>query len=75
MSDAGGSPDRTPWSDAVNRPLMARFAKALCDAEPLPIAGKVTRVSGIIVEATLPAAAVGTACEIRRRVIACGGAA
>jgi flagellum-specific ATP synthase len=44
---------------------MALFAKALGDAEPLPIAGKVTRVSGIIVEATLPAATVGTACEIR----------
>ena len=45
--------------------LMARVVRALADAEPLPVSGKVTRVSGIIVEATLPEVAVGTACEIR----------
>ena len=49
----------------VDLALMAVVAKTLGDAEPLPIAGKVTRVSGIIVEATLPAVTVGTACEIR----------
>ena len=31
----------------------------------MPVAGKVTRVSGIVVEATLSAVAVGSACEIR----------
>ncbi|MEO5769962.1 MAG: FliI/YscN family ATPase [Polyangia bacterium] len=54
-----------PWPDRADRSLLARFTKALGDAEPLPIAGKVTRVAGIIVEATMPAVAVGTACEIR----------
>ena len=45
--------------------LLERIRRALEEAEPLPVAGKVTRVSGIIVEATLPAVTVGTACEIR----------
>jgi len=45
--------------------LMARVARTLADAESMPIAGKVTRVSGIIVEATLSTVAVGSACEIR----------
>lgn len=49
----------------ANAGLVARVVKALADAQPLPISGKVTRVSGIIVEATLPEVAVGTACEIR----------
>lgn len=53
------------WPDAINAALVARLARALTEAEPLPISGKVTRVSGIIVEATLPAVAVGTTCEIR----------
>jgi flagellum-specific ATP synthase len=59
------APVASDWPDAVDVGLVARIAKALREAEPLPIAGKVTRVSGIIVEATLPAVAVGTACEIR----------
>ncbi len=64
MIDAAAAP---PWPgpDAVDAGLIARMAKVLRDAEPLPISGKVTRVSGIIVEATLPAVTVGTACEIR----------
>jgi flagellum-specific ATP synthase len=45
--------------------LIARVRRALASVEPLPMAGKVTRVSGIIVEATLPSVAVGAACEIR----------
>ncbi|HEY4184002.1 MAG TPA: FliI/YscN family ATPase [Polyangia bacterium] len=45
--------------------LLGRVRKALADAECLPVAGKVTRVSGIIVEATLSTVAVGSACEIR----------
>jgi len=54
-------------NDAVpaNALVVARARKALAEAESLPIAGKVTRVSGIIVEATLPEVAVGTSCEIR----------
>jgi hypothetical protein len=53
------------WSDLVDRSLMARLTRSVADVELLSIAGKVTRVSGIIVEATLPAVAVGTSCEIR----------
>jgi flagellum-specific ATP synthase len=50
---------------APNAVVIARARRALADAECLPISGKVTRVSGIIVEAALPEVAVGTACEIR----------
>ena len=53
------------WPGSFDARLIARVSKAISEAEPLPIAGKVTRVSGIIVEATLPAVTVGTACEIR----------
>ena len=49
----------------VDTKLLARLATAASEAEPLPLAGKVTRVSGIVVEATLSTVAVGTACEIR----------
>src|SRR5450432_270580 len=59
------SPGDPVWSDLVDRSLMARLTKSVADVELLSIAGKVTRVSGIIVEATLPAVAVGTSCEIR----------
>jgi flagellum-specific ATP synthase len=52
-------------ADLVDAALIARIATTLGAVEPLAIAGKVTRVSGIIVEATLPAVTVGTACEIR----------
>jgi len=48
----------------VDAKLLSRLANAASDAEPLALAGKVTRVSGIVVEATLSAVAVGTACEI-----------
>ncbi|HET6149042.1 MAG TPA: FliI/YscN family ATPase [Polyangia bacterium] len=47
-----------------NRQLMARVQKALKEADPVVVSGKVTRASGIIVEATLPQVAVGTACVI-----------
>jgi flagellum-specific ATP synthase len=39
--------------------------RVLAEAEPVILAGKVTRASGIIVEATLPHVAVGTACVIQ----------
>lgn len=39
--------------------------KTLAEAEPLVLSGRVTRASGIIVEAALPQVAVGTSCEIR----------
>jgi flagellum-specific ATP synthase len=60
-----GSIAAPAWPDAINEALVARVSQALGEAEPLPIAGKVTRVSGIIVEATLPTVTVGTSCEIR----------
>jgi flagellum-specific ATP synthase len=44
--------------------LMERVRKALAACEPVAAAGKVTRASGIIVEATMPQVAVGTACAI-----------
>jgi flagellum-specific ATP synthase len=57
-----GAPDT---KTAFDQKLLARLGAAAADAEPLPVAGKVTRVSGIVVEATLSAVAVGSACEIR----------
>ena len=52
-------------ASASDKRLLARLSAAAAEAEPLPVAGKVTRVSGIVVEATLSAVAVGSACEIR----------
>jgi flagellum-specific ATP synthase len=43
----------------------ARIARALRAVEPVVVSGRVTRVSGIIVEAALPQVAVGTSCEIQ----------
>jgi flagellum-specific ATP synthase len=42
-----------------------RIARALADIDPMVVSGRVTRVSGIIVEAALPHVAVGTSCEIQ----------
>jgi flagellum-specific ATP synthase len=44
---------------------LERVKRVLSAAEPLVLAGRVTRASGIIVEAALPQVAVGTSCEIR----------
>jgi flagellum-specific ATP synthase len=41
------------------------FKRSLADAQSCVLAGKVTRASGIVVEAVLPQVAVGTSCEIR----------
>jgi len=48
---------------------LEKVKRALDNAEPLVMAGRVTRASGIIVEAALPNVAVGTSCEI----VATGG--
>ena len=42
-----------------------RIARALEDIDSVVVSGRVTRVSGIIVEAALPQVAVGTSCEIQ----------
>jgi flagellum-specific ATP synthase len=44
---------------------LAAFKRTLADAQSCVVAGKVTRASGIVVEAVLPQVAVGTSCEIR----------
>ena len=46
---------------------LPRLLEAIRTAEPLPITGRVVRASGVMVEASLPGVAVGTACEIRGR--------
>ena len=43
----------------------ARIERVLGDLDPLVVSGRVTRVSGIVVEAALPQVAVGTSCEIQ----------
>ncbi len=43
---------------------LDRMQKAIDSAEPLVLKGRVLRASGIVIEATLPRVAVGTACEI-----------
>ncbi|HVE83608.1 MAG TPA: FliI/YscN family ATPase [Myxococcales bacterium] len=53
---------------------LRRLERAFQGAEPLLLQGRVLRVAGLIVEATLPAVPVGTGCEIEaaggRRVLA-----
>jgi flagellum-specific ATP synthase len=44
---------------------LEKVRRVLEAAEPLVLAGRVTRASGIVVEAALPQVAVGTSCEIR----------
>ena len=58
--------DETPEGPRVsaNGPLMGRVQRALAEVDLVVASGKVTRASGIIVEATLPRVAVGTACVI-----------
>ena len=41
--------------------------RALHEADPLPLYGRVVRASGVIVEAALPHVAVGTCCQIETR--------
>jgi flagellum-specific ATP synthase len=59
----------------MNRLLdLDRIRKRLGETDTVVVAGRVTRASGIMIEATLPQVAVGTACEINvgagRRVTA-----
>ncbi|MFO0596301.1 MAG: FliI/YscN family ATPase [Myxococcaceae bacterium] len=42
-----------------------RLRKALDRAEPVQVQGRITRASGLILEAALPRVALGTSCEIR----------
>ena len=44
---------------------MARVRRSLAAADNVVMSGRVTRASGILVEAALPHVTVGTACEIR----------
>jgi flagellum-specific ATP synthase len=44
---------------------LDRVRKVLAEAETVVLAGRVTRASGIMIEASLPHVTVGTACEIR----------
>ena len=44
---------------------LAAVKRTLAEAQSCVLAGKVTRASGIVVEAILPQVAVGTSCEIR----------
>jgi flagellum-specific ATP synthase len=44
---------------------LTAFKRTLAEAQSCVLAGKVTRASGIVVEAILPQVAVGTSCEIR----------
>ena len=44
---------------------VARIRQILQDCDPLIVEGRVLRASGLVVEASLPSVAVGTACDIR----------
>jgi flagellum-specific ATP synthase len=46
---------------------LDRVRKAIQETDPLPLTGMVVRATGLVVEATLPRVAVGTACEIVAR--------
>jgi FliI/YscN family ATPase len=43
---------------------IAQVRRVIRDCDPLVVEGRVVRASGLVIEALLPAAAVGTACEI-----------
>jgi FliI/YscN family ATPase len=43
---------------------LARVRRAIRDCDPLVVEGRVVRASGLVIEALLPFAAVGTACDI-----------
>jgi len=44
---------------------LEAVGKALAEADPLPLSGTVVRAAGLLIEASLPRVAVGTACEVR----------
>ncbi len=44
---------------------LDRVRRSLGSAEPVVIQGRIVRASGLIIEASLPRVALGTACEIR----------
>jgi flagellum-specific ATP synthase len=44
---------------------LETVGRALGEADPLPLTGTVMRAAGLVIEASLPRVAVGTACEIR----------
>ena len=46
-------------------PSMEAIARAIAEADPIPLTGTVVRAAGLVLEAALPRIPVGTACEIR----------
>jgi flagellum-specific ATP synthase len=44
---------------------LEAVGRALGEADPLPLTGTVMRAAGLVIEASLPRVAVGTACEVR----------
>jgi len=44
---------------------MEAIARAIAEADPIPLTGTVVRAAGLVLEAALPRIPVGTACEIR----------
>ncbi|MFZ5439602.1 MAG: FliI/YscN family ATPase [Myxococcota bacterium] len=44
---------------------LERLRKTLARAEPVVVQGRIVRAAGLVLEASLPRVAVGTACEIR----------
>ena len=46
-------------------PSMDDIARAIAEADPIPLTGTVVRAAGLVLEAALPRIPVGTACEIR----------
>ncbi|HUK66217.1 MAG TPA: FliI/YscN family ATPase [Anaeromyxobacteraceae bacterium] len=43
---------------------MDQIARAIAEADPLPLTGTVVRAAGLVLEASLPRVPVGTSCEI-----------
>ncbi|MBD3393524.1 MAG: flagellar protein export ATPase FliI [Chitinivibrionales bacterium] len=46
--------------------ILAPFSKALSDAEPVRVHGKITEVIGLLIESTGPMASIGDVCTIER---------
>jgi flagellar biosynthesis/type III secretory pathway ATPase len=50
----------------MSRPLLDAYLDRVADLDPLPIAGRVVRTVGLVVESLGPRARVGDICELSR---------
>lgn len=54
--------------------LFQQYIKAIADAEPMRVAGKIVEVIGLLIESTGPSASVGDVCTIEKNGVRIGNA-